>query len=109
MARDTVGDAARENVTGFQLYCWQKCERGYPCRHSWKWGIMHALVLWGAEREMRSLRFVCTRCGGRNYTVEFYKPPVSGTGHMCAIKNHESMYRYHWRDLWRHGYNIQVI
>lgn len=97
MAWDTIGEAARTEHTGFQVYCWGKNEHGYPCRHTRRYGIMHAIVLWGAERKLGSLRFVCTRCGFRTYELNFYKPHMRGAGPMCALEHHARMYRYHFR------------
>ena len=61
----------------------------------------------GAQAALAALRLHALRWPGLR--VELLQAAGLRHGLLVRDRHHESMYRYHWRDLWRHGYNIHVI
>lgn len=101
----TLGEIAREaNATFFSVSCLN--HRLEHCWHDAKFSLVHAIALWGPSQRLSRLRFVCSRCGSRNFDFTFRHPVnQGGTPLWPALDYHASLYGYRWRHLWRHDYD----
>lgn len=96
----TIGEVSNGPATYIQVECLEHWVHYGGCWHSTKWSLVHAIVEWGAERRLSTMRFVCTGCGSRRFAINFRHPKTVG-GHEIwpAMEHHYQMSAHRWRHL----------
>ena len=75
--RSAIANARKEGITRFRVWC----EKPRGCFHNavMEWDVLGLPDDTDTMRITRLRKFRCTRCGNREVSIRFERPPAPGT------------------------------